>query len=163
VAHPAHGGLERAVAASSDAPAGQALSRLRQAGASLLVTVDADGRPQTVVPEHILAAARPGQRAASCQPAWPAATFIQPTSGEDARLLAAHNQNQPFLGHRTVVIEKGQLAGVVPVPVLINRPGPASQVLERVLWTTGTLIARVRYGRMVRALLGPPQPPGGSS
>jgi hypothetical protein len=163
VPYPAHGGLERAVAASGDASAEQALSRLRQAGASLLVTVDAEGRPQTVVPVATLVAARAGQRTASCQPAWAAATFIQPASAEDARRLAAHNENQPFVGHRTVVIQNGQLAGVVPVPGLINRPGPTSAVLERVLWTTGTLIARIRYGRMVGALLGPPLPPGGSS
>jgi hypothetical protein len=163
VPRPAQGGLEPAVAARGDEPAGQALSRLRQAGALLVVTVDADDYPQTVVPEASLVAARPGQPAASCQPAWPAATFIQPASAEDARRLAVHNQNQPFLGHRTVVIEHGQLAGVVPVPALINRPGPVSQVLERLLWTTGTLIARVRHGRMVRALLGPRQPPRGSA
>ena len=101
--YPAHGGLERAVAASGGgAPARQALSRLRQAGASPLVTVDAEGRPQTVVPEATLAAARAGQPAAlHCQPAWAAATFIQPASAEDARRLAAHNENQPFVGHRT--------------------------------------------------------------
>ena len=96
--HPAQGGLEPAVPVCGDEPAGQALSRLRQAGASLVVTLDAEGRPQTVVPEKTLAAARAGQQVATCQLAWPAATFIQPASAEDARRLAAHNQNQPFRG-----------------------------------------------------------------
>ena len=114
-----------------------------------------------MVPEATLA--EPGrERAASCQPAL-GGRDLQPASAEDARRLAAHNENQPFVGHRTGGIENGQLVGVAPVPGLINRPGPASQVLGRVLWTTGTLIARIRYGRMVRALLGPPLPPGGSS
>jgi signal-transduction protein with cAMP-binding, CBS, and nucleotidyltransferase domain len=154
VPHPAQGGLEPAVAVRGDEPAGQALSRLRQAGASLVVTVDADGRPQTVVPERTLAAARPGQQAAACKPVWPAATFIQPASAEDARRLAAHNQNQPFPGHRTVVVENGQITGVLPVPELINRPGPASRVLERLLWATGSLAMRLRYRRV-----SPPRPP----
>lgn len=161
VPHPAHGGLEPAVAAGADQRAGQALSRLRQAGASLVVTVDAGGHPQTVVPEATLAAAPAGQRAGCCQPAWPAATFIQPVSAQDAQRLAAHNQSQPFLGYRTVVIENGQIAGVIPVPALINRPGPLSRALERVLWTTGIVTGRVRYGRTLRALLGPRQPPSG--
>jgi hypothetical protein len=163
VPHPAHGGLESVVAVRGDEPAGQALSRLQRAGASLVVTVDADGRPQTVVPERTLAAARPGQQVAACKPTWPAATFIQPASAEDARRLAAHNENQPFPGHRTVVVENGQITGVVPVPALINRPGPASRVLERLLWATGSLTMRVRYGRLSPPL--PPrerQPPSGS-
>jgi signal-transduction protein with cAMP-binding, CBS, and nucleotidyltransferase domain len=126
VPHLAHGGLEPAVAIRGDESAGQALSRMRQAGASLVVTLDADGRPQTVVPEKTLTAAQAGQQAATCQPAWPAATFIQPASASEARRLAAHNQNQPFLGHRTVVVETGRIAGVVPLPALIDRPGPTS-------------------------------------
>jgi hypothetical protein len=145
--HPAHGGLEPAVAVRGDEPAGQALSRLRQAGASLVVTLDAHGRPQTVVPEKTLTAARAGQQVATCQPAWPAATFIQPASAEDTRRLAAHNQNQPFLGHRTVVVENGRIAGVVPVPALTGRPGRTSRVLERLMWATGSLIMRARYRR----------------
>jgi hypothetical protein len=161
---PAHGGLEPVVAIGGDEPAGQALSRLRQAGASLAVTVDADGRPQTVVPAKTLAAARPGQQAAACQPAWPAAIFIQPASAEDARRLAAHNQSQPFLGHRTVVVEDGQIAGVVPVPALIGRPGRTSRMLERLLWAAGTLTMRARYGRMSRSPhRRPPQPPPAGS
>jgi hypothetical protein len=160
---PAHGGLESAVAAGRDEPAGQALSRLRQAGASLVVTVDADGRPQTVVPEKTLAAARPGRQVAACKPAWPAATFIQPASAEDARRLAGHNQSQPFLGHRTVVVENGQIAGVIPVPALIGRPGRTSRVLERLMWATGSLLMRARYRRMSRSRQRrPPQPPSSS-
>jgi hypothetical protein len=160
---PAHGGLDPAVAVRGDESTGQALSRLRQAGASLVVTVDADGRPQTVVPAKTLAASRPGQQVATCKPAWPAATFIQPASGEDARRLAAHNENQPFWGHRTVVVEDGQIAGVVPVPALIDRPGQISRVLERLMWATGTLMMRVRYGRMSRSRpRRPPHYPTGS-
>jgi hypothetical protein len=159
---PAHGGLESAVEACWDEPAGQALSRLREAGAPLLVVVDAEGNPQTVVPERTLAAAGPAQQVARCKPAWPAATFIQPASVKEARRLAARSESQPFLGHRTVVIENGQLAGVVPVPSLLGRPGRASRLLERVFWTTGMLIARVRYGRRARAFAGP-QPPSASS
>jgi hypothetical protein len=161
---PAHGGLEPVVTIRGDEPAGQALSRLRQAGASLVVTVDAEGRPQTVVPEKTLAAVRPGQQAAACKPAWPAATFVQPASAQDARRLAAHNQNQPFLGHRTVVVQAGQIAGVVPVPALIDRPGRTSRMLERLLWATGTLIMRARYGPMPRSpQQHPPQPPPAGS
>ena len=148
VPHPAHGGLESAVAIRGDEPAGQARSRLRQAGASLVVTLDAHGRPQAVVPEKTLMAARAGQQVATCQPAWPAATFIQPASAEDARRLGAHNQNQPFVGYRTVVVEAGQIAGAVPVPALIDRPGRTSRVLERLLRATGSLIMRARYRRM---------------
>lgn len=106
---PAHRGPESAVEACWDEPAGQALARLREAGAPLLVVVDAEGNPQTVVPERTLAAAGPAQQVARCKPAWPAATFIQPASVEEARRLAARNESQPFLGHRTVVIENGQL------------------------------------------------------
>ncbi len=160
---PAIGGLDSAVVVWGDESAGQALSRLRQAGACLVVTVDADGRPQAVIPEKTLAAARPGQQVAICKPAWPAATFIQPASAEDARRLADHNENQPFLGHRTVVVENGQIAGVVPVPGLIDRPGLTSRVLERLMWATASITLRVRYGRMSRSLeRRPPQPPDGS-
>jgi hypothetical protein len=149
---PAHGGLEPAVAVGADVPAGQALSDLRQAGASLAVIVDAQDYPQKVVPEKTLAAAPAGQKAAACKPAWPAATFIQPASAADVRRLAAHNQSQPWLGHRTVIVEGGQIAGVVPVPSLIRRPGLTSRVLERLLWNTGLLISRVRYGHLSRSL-----------
>jgi len=147
---PAHGGLEPAIAVDQDALAGQALSDLRQAGVSLVVIVDADSSPQQVVPEKTLVAAPAGQKVTACTPAWPAATFIQPASAEDARRPAAHDQGQPRPGHRTVIIEGGRIAGVVPIPALINRPGPTSRVLERLLWNTGMLIARVRYGRMSR-------------
>jgi hypothetical protein len=88
---PALGGLEPAVAMHEDKPAGEALWELRQAGASLAVIVDAHDSPQKVVPERTLAAAPPGQKAAACTPAWPAATFVQPGSAQDARRLAAHN------------------------------------------------------------------------
>lgn len=160
---PATGGLDSAVVVCGDESAGQALSRLRQAGACLVVTVDADGRPQAVIPEKTLAAARPGQQVAICKPAWPAATFIQPASAEDARRLADHNENQPFPGHRTVVVENGQIAGVMPVPGLINRPGRISRVLERLMRATASITLRVRYGRMCRSLeRRPPQPPDGS-
>ena len=163
VPHPAHGGLESAVAVGQDESAGQALSRLRLAGASLVVTVDAGDRPQTVVPVKTLAAAPAGQQVATCKPVWPAATFIQPASAEDARRLAAHNENQPFLGHRTVVVENGRIAGVVPVPALTNRPGRTSRVLDRLMWATGSLIMRVRYRRMSRSgQRHQPQPPSGS-
>jgi hypothetical protein len=160
---PAHGGLDPAVAAEGDEPAGQALSRLRQAGAALVVTLDAHGRPRTVVPEKTLAAASAGQRVASCQPAWPAATFLQPASAEEARQLAAHNQSQPFLGHRTVVIENGQIVGVVPVPALITRPGRTSRVLERLMWATGSLIMRMRYRHISRSSQPRPRQPPASS
>jgi hypothetical protein len=160
---PAHGGLEPAVAVGEDLPAGQALSDLRQAGASLAVIVDGHDYPQKVVPEKTLAAAPAGQKAAACKPAWPAAAFIQPASAADARRLAAHNQGQPWLGHRTVIVEGGQIAGVVPVPSLIGRPGLTSRVLERLLWNTGVLIARVRYGHMSRSPhRNQPRPPSGS-
>jgi hypothetical protein len=149
---PALGGLEPAIAVRGDEPAGQALSRLRQAGTRLAVIVDVHEYAQTVVPEKTLAAAPPGQQAAACKPAWPAATFIQPASAADARRLATHNQSQPWFGHRTVVIENGQIAGVVPVPALLNRPGPTSRVLERMFWHTGMLIARVRYRHMSRSV-----------
>jgi hypothetical protein len=77
--------------------------------------------------------------------------------------LAAHNERQPFLGHRTVTAENGQIAGVVPIPALIAWPGPASRTLEWLFWNTGLLIARVRY----RHISGsgqqpPPQLPSGS-
>jgi hypothetical protein len=147
---PAHGGLEPAVAVGGDEPAGQVLSQLRQAGAWLAVILDADDYPQAVVPEKTLAAAPAGQKVATCKPAWPAAAFLQPASAQDARRLAAHNQSQPWLGHRTVVVENGQIAGVVPIPALIDRPGPTSRVLEWLLWNTGLLTARVRYGRISR-------------
>jgi hypothetical protein len=160
---PAHGGLEPAVAIRGDEPAGQALARLRQAGARLAVIVDADDSPHTVVPEKTLAAAPPGRQVAACKPAWPAATFLQPASAADARRLAAHNQSQPFLGHRTVVIENGQIAGVLPVPSLLNRPGFTSRILESLFWHTGMLIARVRYRHMFGGLPGPRHPPPGSS
>jgi signal-transduction protein with cAMP-binding, CBS, and nucleotidyltransferase domain len=156
-------GLDSAVVVRRDESAEEALSRLRHAGASLVVTVDADGRPQTVVPEKALGTARPGQQVVTCKSAWPAAIFIQPVSDEDARRVAAHNESQPLLGHRTVVVENGQIAGVVPVPGLIDRPGRTSRVLERLMWATGSLTMRVRYGRMSRSLQRhPPQPPSGS-
>jgi hypothetical protein len=159
---PAHGGLEAAVVVGEDVPAGQALSELRRAGASLAVVVDAQGYPQKVVPGKTLAAAPAGQKAAACKPAWPAATFIQPASAADARRLAAHNQSQRWLGHRTVIVEGGQIAGVVPVPSLIRRPGLTSRVLERLLWNTGMLISRVRYGPLSRSLhRNQPPPPSG--
>jgi hypothetical protein len=160
---PAHGGLETAVAAGADALAGQALSDLRQAGGSLVVIVDAHGHPQKVVPERTLAAAPAGQRVIACTPAWPAATFIQPASAQDARRLAAQNESQSWFGQRTVIVESGQIAGVVPVPALIKRPGPASRVLERLLWNTGLLTARVRYGRISRSAQQNQPPPPGSS
>jgi hypothetical protein len=72
----------------------------------------------------------------------------QPGLAEDAGRLAAHNERQPFLGHRTVIAENGQIAGVVPVPALIARPGPTSRTLEWLFWNTGLLIARVRYGHI---------------
>ena len=125
--HPAHGGLESAIAVSGDEPAGQALSSLRQAGASLVVTLGAGGRPQEVVPAKTLAATPPGQQVATCKPAWPAATFIQPSSAEDAQRVAVDNEHQPFLGHRTVVVENGRIAGVVPVPALISLWGARSR------------------------------------
>lgn len=149
---PVHGGLEPAIVVGEDALAGQALSDLRQAGASLVVIIDAHDSPQKVVPEKTLAAAPAGQQVTACEPTWPAATFIQPASAEDARRLATHNEGQPRLGYRTVIVAGGQIAGVVPIPALINRPGPTSRVLERLLWNTGMLIARVRYGRMSRSL-----------
>jgi hypothetical protein len=159
---PAHGGLEAAVAVGEDVPAGQALSELHRAGVSLAVILDAQDYPQKVVPERTLTAAPSGQKAAACKPAWPAAAFIQPASAADARRLAAHNKGQPFLGHRTVVVEGGQIAGVVPVPSLIRRPGLTSRVLERLLWNTGMLIARVRYGPVSRSLhRHQPPPPSG--
>jgi hypothetical protein len=118
---------------------------LRQARALLAVILDANDYPQAVVPERTLAAAPPGQKVATCKPVWPAATFLWPGSAEDAGRLAAHNERQPFLGHRTVIVENGQIAGVVPIPALIGRPGPTSRALEWLLWNTGLLIARVRY------------------
>jgi hypothetical protein len=160
---PALGGLEPAVAVGEDASAGQALSSLHQAGASLVVIVDAHDYPQKVVPEKTLAAAPARQKAAACKPAWPAATFIQPASAADARRVAAHNESQPWFGHRTVIVENGQIAGVVPVPALINRPGLTSRVLERLLWNTGMLIARVRYGPMSGALNRNQRPPPSGS
>jgi len=79
--------------------------------------------------------------------------------GEDA----SAGQSQPWLGHRTVIVEGGQIAGVVPVPTLINRPGPTTRVLERLLWNTGLLIARVRYAGMSRSPhRDQPPPPSGS-
>jgi hypothetical protein len=144
---PVLGGLEPAVAVRGDELTGQALARLRQAGARLAVIVDAHDNPQKVMPEKTLAAAPPGQQATACKPAWPAATFIQPASAADAQRLAAHNQSQPWFGHRTVVIENGRIAGVVPLPALLNRPGPTTRALERVFWHTGILLARVRYRR----------------
>jgi hypothetical protein len=48
-------------------------------------------------------------------------------------------------------VEGGQIAGVVPVPSLIRGPGLTSRVLERLLWNTGLLISRVRYGPLSRS------------
>lgn len=126
--------------------------------------VSAGGRPQEVVPAKTLAATPPGQQVATCKPAWPAATFIQPSSAEDAQRVAVDNEHQPFLGHRTVVVENGRIAGVVPVPALLARPGRTSRLLERLFWATGSLVMRVRYGRMSGSpQRHPPQPPSSSS
>ena len=129
-------GLEVAVTVRMTTPAGRALSALREAGAKLVVIVDDNGRPRTVVPATTLAAAPPARPISSCTPAWPAATFAPPEPA---------GQDRPRAGHRTVIVQHGQVAGVVPVPRLIDRPGLTARVLERVLMTTGRLLMVIRY------------------
>jgi hypothetical protein len=46
-----------------------------------------------------------------------------------------------------VVVRGGQIAGVVPVPALIDRPGRISRLLETLLMGTGQVLLRLRYGR----------------
>jgi hypothetical protein len=129
-------GLEVAVTVRMTTPAGRALSALRNAGAKLVVIVDDNGRARTVIPETTLAAAPPARPVSSCTPAWPAATFAPPEPG---------GQERPRAGDRTVVVQHGQVAGVVPVPRLIDRPGLTARVLERIMMTTGRILMVVQY------------------
>jgi hypothetical protein len=129
-------GLEVAVTVCMTTPAGRALSALREAGAKLVVMVDDNGRPRTVVPATTLAAAPPARPISSCRPVWTAATFAPPEPA---------GQERPRAGHRTVIVQHGQVAGVVPVPRLIDRPGLTATVLERVLMTTGRILGVARY------------------
>jgi hypothetical protein len=143
-------GLEPVVVALQTEPAGRALASLRRAQARLVVTVDGHGCPRTVVPARTLAAAGPAQEVASCGPAWPAETF---TESQDAAFLAnpGSDRRVPGLarsaGRRVVVVRGGQIAGVVPVPALIDRPGRISRLLETLLMGTGQVLLRLRYGR----------------
>jgi hypothetical protein len=138
-------GLEVAVTVRMATPAGRALSALREAGARLVVMVDDNGRPRTVLPEATLAAAPPARPISSCAPVWPAATFAPPEEGEQDQGASPAGQERPRAGDRTVVVQHGQVAGVVPVPRLIDRPGLTARVLERVMMTTGRILMVVRY------------------
>jgi hypothetical protein len=93
---PAHGGLESAVAAGRDEPAGQALSRLRQAGASLVVTVDADGRPQTVVPEKPWRLPGPGGKWPPASPHGPPRPLYSPHPPRTPGAWPAITRASPF-------------------------------------------------------------------
>jgi hypothetical protein len=141
----ASGGLEPAVSVPATYLTEDALSTVRLAGVRLAVTVDDSGRFRTVVPASTLEAARPGQRVSACRPAWPATVFVEPASPQEAERAAAQRQDEPKAGHRIVVVCQGQLAGVVPVPSVINRPGVTSKLLEMALMNTGRIITRIRY------------------
>ncbi|HSR83251.1 MAG TPA: hypothetical protein VLM11_03615 [Streptosporangiaceae bacterium] len=143
----ASGGLEPAVPVPVTCLTEDALSAVRVAGVRLAVTVDDSGRFRAVVPVSTLEASHPGQRVSACRRAWPATVFVEPASPQEAEHAAAQRQDEPKAGHRIVVVCQGQLAGVVPVPGLIDRPGVTSKLLEMALMNTGRIITRIRYRR----------------
>jgi CBS domain-containing protein len=142
-------GLEPAVTVAADRPASQVLEALRATGVKAAVVVDANGRPQSVLPERTLAKAPGSQPVALCKPAWSAAIFHEPTTPEErqrnAELWLSGGYEPPPHGSRTVVMRGTQIIGLIPVPGLFNRPGPASRVLERVLTPVVSLVLKQRH------------------
>ena len=141
-------GLEPAIAATADQPAGQVLAALREAGAKVAVVMDTNGRPHRVVPDRTFAKAPIDRPAASCKPAWPAAVFHEPTNPAERQrnteLWLSGGYERPPFGSRTVVMRGTKVIGLIPVPSLLGRPGPATRVLERALTLTASLILRAR-------------------
>jgi len=142
-------GLEPAIAVSADQPASQVLATLRETGVNLAVVMGADGRPHRVVPYATLAKSPAGHPAGSCEPAWPAATFHEPTTPEarqrNTELWLSGGCDPPAHGSRTIVMRGNQIMGLIPVPGLLNRPGPATRLLERALASAAGLITKNRH------------------